>query len=71
MSDFLGTPVTVPPLQFGRRVLSPRAGSEMLLGGSGGAQTNYCYRTTGGSRGHTTSYSSIPVGAEVERIVVQ
>lgn len=34
-----------------------------------GAVTTYFYRTTGGTRGSTTSVGAIPAGAIVERVV--
>jgi hypothetical protein len=34
-----------------------------------GAVTTYYYRTTGGTRGSTTSVGAIPGGAIVERVV--
>lgn len=36
---------------------------------TGGGITTYYYRTTAGTRASTTSLSSVPVGAVIERIV--
>lgn len=53
-------------------VIAARPRTLAMLGGDGpaGSTTTYCYRTALGVRGTTTDPGAIPVGAEVERVVV-
>jgi hypothetical protein len=51
---------------FAARCGTARGAFPVLQGG--GSVTTYYYRQTDGTRGSTTSLSSVPVGAVIERI---
>ncbi|MEZ4391980.1 MAG: hypothetical protein R3A48_12860 [Polyangiales bacterium] len=70
MADYSAHPVPDPTAPKGGLRLDPKHGALGDAGG-GGATITYCYRESGGTRGTTTSLSSVPVGAEIERTVTQ
>lgn len=52
----------------GHSLARPRVQGRLQALGTSGT-TTYCYRESGGTRGTTTSLSSVPAGAEIERTV--
>lgn len=50
-----------PPIDARERVFA-------VLASDGSSPITYYYRTSGGTRGSTTSLSSIPAGAVIERV---
>lgn len=63
MSSYDGFASTTPAHQAMRDVVRGQ------LTDAPGANTTYCYREAGGTRGTTTNLSAVPAGAEIERTV--
>ncbi len=66
MADYTAMPLAAQTVAFAEQRYAPAAAT--VLTGGGGV-TTYYYRQTNGTRASTTSISSVPAGAVVERIV--
>jgi hypothetical protein len=66
MADYTAMPLPAQTVAFAEQRYAPAAAT-VLTGG--GTPTTYYYRTIAGVRASTTSISSVPAGAVIERIV--